>query len=157
MFICETDKRLMFLRFVLSEALKGRELNLSPHYDMLFEAAKKDNINDLITTLKKIPGIRILKAKDETYTKAFYDGDKWFAEAMCSLNSVGYLFNQDTGESIAVLAYDKEYKIYVIDFVDPDLVDITLPQQSADSNFTRRMCDAPWLMDRFNRGIVIQG
>ena len=157
MFICDTDKRFMFIRCAIAEALKGRDTDLSAYYGRLFTAAKKDNIDDLITALKAIPGIRVLKSKDEKLTKDFYSGDKWFAEAMCSGNSVGYLFNEDTGESIITLAYDKEYKIYVVEFVDFDLVDITLPQRSLDSNITTRMCDSAWLMDRFNRGLVIQG
>lgn len=158
MFLNDMDKRYMAIRTAAVSAIK-KDITLSEgELGCLYAAAFTPDMDKEVHCIKQTKKFNVMKeVSDSQFIIDFFSGERWFAESLASNNTAAVMWSDETGEYIVIDMYDKEFDFYVVDFLDEELVDITLPIKDIAGSFKRRIVEKYWLADRFNKVMVITG
>lgn len=126
--MCRFDGKLEMLRAAFAELYSIEDITRDM-WDKILELGQVETTPDLITGLSRYDKIRCMyeeSGKEFGLTEDFFSNDKWFADGVSSLGTVGCLIGDDT--YCIVKGYDKQYELFTVSYIDEkDVPEVTVP------------------------------
>ncbi len=126
--VCRYDGNLEMLRAAFGE-LYGYEEITEEMWKKILELGQAPTMSDLIKGLTSYDKIRCVhEGSDGEFglPEELFAGDKWFADGVSALDTVGCLIGDDT--YCLVKGYDKQYELFTVSYLDDkDVPDVTVP------------------------------
>lgn len=126
--MCRFDANLEILRAAFGELFSYDEVD-EDMWKKILELGQIVKVSDLVKGLNQYNKIRCMYEGtfDELgLSEEFFSGEKWFAEGVTSIGSIGCLIGDNT--CCLVKGYDKQYELFTVSYVDDkDIPEVTVP------------------------------
>lgn len=126
--MCHFDGNLELVRTAFAELFGYDEVDRDMWMKIL-ELGQSCEVIDLIKGLNNYDKVRcISESSDNEFglDEDFFSGEKWFAEGVTAIGTVGCLIGDDT--YCIIKGYDKSFELFTVSYLDEkDVPDVTVP------------------------------